>query len=238
MPDILATAGSEPVATVAAALADVLHARVRPIEIETLDGAAVARRLLRDLRDPTAVACALDASADPNAPCWSVMTHAVKPVLLVPPTAQVARDHFSRVLLPLDGVPESAEAVRGLAGLLGSAGVNVLVLHVFDAASVPMFWDQRTHAHRAWTEEFLSRSGTPPGTRMELRSGIPAEHVRRVAQSEDIDLIALGWSRRTDGGAKTVRESVLCAPVPVLLLPTDDRAVRRRAGSAEDGRLR
>lgn len=228
MPDVVTVASSGPVATVAAALAEVLHARVRPVELGALDGAAAARQLLVALSDPAAAAAALAASPDPHAACWAVMARADKPVLLVPPTVHAGRAHIGRALLPLDGRPESAEAVHHLAGLLDLAGVDLLVLHVFDAATVPMFWDQRTHAHRAWTEEFLSRTGAPPGTRMELRSGVPAEHVRRVAQVEDVDLIALGWSRRMTGGrAKTVRESVLRAPVPVLLLPVGQPARQR-----------
>lgn len=220
MTDVITAAGNGPVAAVAAVLAEVLHAQVRPVEIANLDEDAVARRLLTALADPTVVAGALAASPDPHAACWSVMARADKPALLVPPNIEPGRAHIGRALLPLDDRPESAAAVRELAHLLDRAGVDLLVLHVFDAASVPMFWDQRTHAHRAWTAEFLSRTGAPPGTRMQLRSGVPAEHVCRVARAEKVDLIALGWSRRIAGGrAMTVRELVLHAPVPVLLLP-------------------
>lgn len=227
MVDVVTAAGDGRVSTVAASLAEVLHARVRPVEVAELDSAHVARRLLAALADPDAVAGALAASEDPQAACWTVMARADKPVLLVPPHA-TAHAPIRRALLPLDGRPESAEAVRDLAALLDVAGVRLLVLHVFDASSVPMFWDQRTHAHRAWTAEFLSRTGAPPATQVELRAGVPAEHVRRVAQAEDVDLIALGWSRRiSDGRAKTVRESVLHAPVPVLLLPVGKPARQR-----------
>ena len=147
-------------------------------------------------------------------------SRASKPVVLVPPGAKVRRPAISRVLLPLDGTPESAAAVAGTMGLLARAGVDLVVLHVFDAATVPRFWDQAAHAHRAWAEEFLARNAAAAGARLELRSGSPGEQVVEVAGAEQADLIALGWSQHLDAGrSRTVRRSVLHAGVPVLLVP-------------------
>jgi len=224
MVHVLVTAGGGQVRPSAAALANVFGADVRPLPVAPDDNAETARRLLAELADPAAIACALGASVEQAASCWTVMTAAEKPVLLVPPGLAVPPPpKIGRVLLPLDGGEGSAAAVHDLSRLLITAGAELLVLHVFDAASVPMFWDQHPHAHRAWTNEFLHRAGTPPGTRVELCSGgSAAEHVLHVAQRENVDLIALGWSRRFDRGrARTVREAVLNATVPVLLLPAD-----------------
>jgi len=94
------------------------------------------------------------------------------------------------------------------------------VLHVFDAAAVPRFWDQAAHAHQAWTEESLARNAATAGARLELPSGSPGEHVLDVAGAVEADLIALGWSQHLDAGrSRTVRRSVLHADVPALLLP-------------------
>ena len=60
-------------------------------------------------------------------------------MVLVPPGAKVRRPAIRRVLLPLDGTPESAVAVADTMGLLACAGVDLIVLHVFDAATVPRF---------------------------------------------------------------------------------------------------
>jgi nucleotide-binding universal stress UspA family protein len=162
----------------------------------------------------------LAAHSSPRAACWRVVQRARKPVVLVPPGAKVRRPAISRVLLPLNGTPESAVAVADTMGLLARAGVDLVVLHVFDAATVPRFWDQAAHAHQAWTEEFLARNAATAGARLELRSGSPGEQVVDVAGAEEADLIALGWAQHLDAGrSRTVRRLVLHAGVPVLLLP-------------------
>lgn len=218
--DVLTLEGEGAVPAAAAALATVLGARVRPLAASGDGARPAAARLLAGLDDPQVVAAAVRAATNPRAACWQVMARSAKPVLLVPPALPQQRRTIDRALLPLDGTARSAEAVRGVARLLASAGVELLVLHVFDATTVPMFWDQRAHAHRAFTDEFLARAGAPQGTRLELRSGQPAVHVLQVARKADVDLIALGWSQCMDTGrARTVRESVLHASVPVLLVP-------------------
>jgi hypothetical protein len=96
----------------------------------------------------------------------------------------------------------------------------VVVLHVFDASTVPRFWDQAAHARRAWEEEFMTRFCAQPGARLELRSGAAGQQVVDVAATEGVDLITLGWSQRLDPGrAQTVRRTVLEAAVPVMLVP-------------------
>ena len=100
------------------------------------------------------------------------------------------------------------------------AGVDLVALHVFDAETVPRFWDQAAHARRAWAEEFLARYCAQPGMRLELRSGVAGEHVLDVAEAERADMIALGWSQHLDPGrARTVRRTVRDAVVPVMLVP-------------------
>ena len=100
------------------------------------------------------------------------------------------------------------------------AGVDLVALHVFDAETVPRFWDQAAHARRAWAEEFLARYCAQPGARLELRTGVAGERVLDVAEAEGADMIALGWSQQLDPGrARTVRRAVLDAVVPVMLVP-------------------
>ena len=95
-----------------------------------------------------------------------------------------------------------------------------MVLHVFDAQTVPKFWDQHAHAGQAWGQEFLARYCALPRARLELRSGAAAEHVVKVAGAEQADMIALAWSQRLEPGrALVVRRAVLDAGVPVMLVP-------------------
>ena len=93
-------------------------------------------------------------------------------------------------------------------------------MHVFDADTVPRFWDHPAHGHDAWAREFLARNCARPGVRLELRSGAAANLVLDVARQQRADLITLGWSRRLGKGrARTVKQTLAAATVPVMLVP-------------------
>jgi len=69
-------------------------------------------------------------------------------------------------------------------------------------------------------QEFLARYCELPGARLELRSGAAAEHLVKVAGTEQADMIALAWSQRLEPGrALVVRRAILDTGVPVLLVP-------------------
>ena len=108
----------------------------------------------------------------------------------------------------------------GTVDLLAGAGIEIVALHVYTAATIPKFQDHAVHAERAWEAEFLSRYCAQPGVRLHMRSGVTAEQVLDVAAAEDVDLVVLGWSQRLDEGrARTVRRTVRDANVPVMLVP-------------------
>jgi hypothetical protein len=195
----------------ARAMADVLDA--------TVSTTSAGRDAVLDELERSATV--LGVVARDHASSWRIATTTGKPVVLVPPADLSAPPPVvSRVLVPLDGTVESAGAVAGTMRLFASAGVEVVVLHVFDATTVPAFWDQAAHARRDWEHEFRSRFCPPAGVRLELRSGAAEEHVSQVAADARADLIALGWSQRLDGGrAGTVRGTVRAAEVPVMLVP-------------------
>lgn len=224
MPDVVAlTVGEDDdqVLQTAVRAGELARARVRRVRI--VRGATVreaAGQVLHTLNGPGTVLAVL-ARDRPSRSFWQqVAQGCVKPVIVVPDAAPASRAAIRRVLVPLDGTPESAAAVAVSIGWFADAGVDIVALHVFNEATMPRFWDQAAHAHQAWAEEFLARNQLPPGARVELRSGVPGEHVVDVAAQEDADLIALGWSRQPGPGrARTVRHTVLAATVPVLLVP-------------------
>ena len=212
----------EPVLVVAQSLAGVLGAAVR--RLAPVAGRTPAEpepdRVLAELAEPGTAIAVLPTTTLAGL-AWPVLRLARKPVVVVPATPVTARHwQLGRALIPLDGTAESAAAVAETVELLSRAGVDLLVLHVFDAGTVPRFWDHPGHADEVWQNEFLARYCDRPGVRMQWRSGTPGEHVLDVASAEHVDLIALGWSQRLDAGhARTVRRTVEQSPVPVLLLP-------------------
>jgi nucleotide-binding universal stress UspA family protein len=144
-----------------------------------------------------------------------------KPLVVVPPHAVVA-DRLHRILVPLDGSPETSSALIRTIELARDASVEVIALHIHEHHTLPLFSEQPQHELEAWRHEFLARHapGTEHDLRLEVRVGIPGEHVLRVACELDADLIALGWAQSLDQGrGAVVREALERSDVPILLLP-------------------
>jgi nucleotide-binding universal stress UspA family protein len=215
--------GGQRTLDIATAFATLTNAEVRTLDLiggteSTPTGRA--ERLLAALAEPDVALTVVSSSDDRRAQNWQILRHARKPVILVPPGTDRLPRTIAKTLIPLDGTRESAGAVAETVHLLARSGVEVIVLHVFDATTVPKFWDHPHHAERAWQNEFLARYCSEPGVHLQLRSGTAADHVLDVAAAEQVDLIALGWSRRLDAGhAHTLRRTLRGAEVPVLVIP-------------------
>jgi len=143
-----------------------------------------------------------------------------KPLMVVPPHAVVV-EPFKRILVPLDGTPATAAALARTIELAHESEVDVIALHVHTEHTLPLFSDQPHHELEIWRREFLARNC--PGAdnvRLEVRVGIPGEHVLRAAAENEANLIALGWAQNLEEGRATVvREALERSDVPILLLP-------------------
>jgi nucleotide-binding universal stress UspA family protein len=149
-----------------------------------------------------------------------VMTSVGKPLLAVPPITAVPFV-LKRMLIPLDASPTSAAAVKETLLLGRACGLDMVVLHVYNLESLPMFDDHPEHETRAWVDEFLARNCPhPTEAAIELRVGSARDHVLEVARESGVDLIALGWAQDLSRGrAAVVRKALRISEVPVLLLP-------------------
>jgi hypothetical protein len=214
--------GPATVRDVGVALADLLDAGLREIGGRAGRPAkAAAAAVLRELEAPDVLLGVLADGVGHDAMASRLIRDSTKSLAVVPATVRRASPMvISRVLMPLDGTWEAASAVARTSELLAHAGVDLVVLHVFDEATAPRFWDQAAHAREAWAAEFLARYCPHPGVRLELRSGAPGGQVVTAAVEEGADLIALGWSQRLGHDrARTVRRTISAATVPVLLVP-------------------
>ena len=149
-----------------------------------------------------------------------MLTAVNKPLVLVPPQAPIPV-RLRRVLVPLDGTSVTAAAITQTVELAHDSEIEVDVLHVYDEESLPLFSEQPQHETETWAREFLARycPNVDPG-RLHLRVGRPGEHVVRVAQQTDADLIVLGWAQDLSSGrAAVVRETLEQSRTPVLLVP-------------------
>jgi nucleotide-binding universal stress UspA family protein len=239
------SAAASPVLAAAGAFASLLGSHVEALHVREngcRPAAAVARHAglaLQEVADPTveslcSAACrdevsalVLGARAAPTGlrPAGHValelITSIAKPLLVVPPQARPPF-RLRRALVPLDGTRAAADALDRVADLVRNAEIEVVALHVHEAAAVPPFSDQPQHETAAWCTEFLARHVPELDTagRLELRVGVPRESVLDVAAEVEADLIALGWSQDlSPGRAAVVREALTRSTVPVLLVP-------------------
>jgi len=150
-----------------------------------------------------------------------VITHVPKPVVVVPPHARPAEE-LARILVPLDGSPESSRALDTTIELAHRQRLEILVLHIYTPTTVPAFADHEPHATSAWDQEFLRRHIATPHERVTLlhRLGVPADDITNVAHESGADIVVLAWSQKlVKGRAEVVCEMLARSSIPVLLLP-------------------
>ncbi|HEU0245905.1 MAG TPA: universal stress protein [Gaiellaceae bacterium] len=239
------SAAARPVLAVASALADLLAVEVEALharengEHNARAAAAAAGVPLRSTTKPV-VAALVEAGRLPEVVCLVLGARGVdagrrpaghvalelvlalpKPVVVVPPNAPM-RGELRRILVPLNGRGTTAAALAETLMLASRRELELIVLHVYDQASIPLFSDQRHHEVESWAQEFLRRHCPyPERVRLEVRIGIPAENVLQVAEEMNADMITLGWSQDlSPGHAAVVREVLERSRIPVLLVPT------------------
>lgn len=241
MPVMLAYAATEAdqraVTTASCAVATVVGLRVEQRRLGTGHDAALGDAVVQAVLDDVASAD-VKMVALPYSPGHAahlvidVIQQCPRPVLVVPVGKRpLETAELDRVVVPLNGTASSADTVAETVGMFCAHGIDVVVLHVFDQSTVPMFWDQAEHARKSWAEEFLARFCDRPNARLELRSGAPGANIVDVAVAEHADLIALGWAQNLSAGhAHAIRATLASSPVPVLLLPQsglDDETAAR-----------
>jgi nucleotide-binding universal stress UspA family protein len=237
------TVSAGPVAEFAAALARVLTAEVEALHVLDDGERAIAAaeqagvrirtergdvdaRLRKAAEADDVVAVVLGRSrpsggGPAGAVALDLATTLPKPVAVVPVDA-AHPGRLARALIPLEGTRPTSLAPQRTIALARDAGLELVAVHVLDAASAPPFTDQPQHETVAWTSEFLARYAPcpPEDVRLERRVGDPVEEIVSVAHEIDADVVALGWSQDLAGGrARIVRAALETAKLPVLLIP-------------------
>jgi nucleotide-binding universal stress UspA family protein len=238
-----------PVLAMASVLGQVLDASVEAVHVANGTGPAVAaatrsagiplhtipgeptRQIVAQMEAPEVRAGVVGSRRHPIGPrpvghiAFEVITDVDKMVAVVPPDARIpAPGTLARILVPLDGTEESAAAVVEVCDTFAERGVEIVVVHVFDQETTPRFWENPQYDREAFGEAFLARFLDDVEARFTLRTGPPHHGVVSTAEKEEVDLIALGWSRDLEPGrAEVVRRVLSDTPIPVLLVPVDGR---------------
>lgn len=238
---------ARPVLAVACSLGRVLDVDVEAVHVRengehtARAAAASAGVLLHSIEKPV-IPALIEAGRSPDVSCMALGARGVvagprpaghvalelvrslhKPLVVVPPDA--AAGTLRRILVPINGRRTTAVALAETLMLACRQELEVIVLHVHEQDSIPMFTDQPHYELESWAQEFLRRHAGcpyPERVRLEVRIGLPGENVLQVAEETDADLIALGWSQDLrPGHAAVVRAALERSAVPVLLTPAE-----------------
>ena len=251
MPTILAalddSAATGPVVAVAQWFAALLDVEVLALHVSedgdglTAHAVADAAGVKFELRtgDPVATIC--DAAAEPEVRALAIgarglPTHGMpaghvaldlvgnipKPVIVVPPDVRVPSGARLRVLAPVDEDPRSADALRRLLEEMHPAGLELVMLRVFDAEHIPRFANHGTYDADIFVQELVRRTvpSVVAPTRVEMRVGHPAHTILAVERELDVDVVVLGWAQDlVNRRASVVTRLLAHAKTPVILLP-------------------
>ena len=230
----------EAVRSVATAVASLLGGTVQdrnlrgPLLADECEGERTD--LIRAAQDEEVVGVVISGTPDHTLRAMHLAAAIDRPVVFSPGTLR-APFALNRVLLPLDGTREAADAVSATAQMVQNLGLDMIVLHCVHGAAIPRLQDHPQYDPHDRTREFIARYLEPIGeARLELRVGTPGRHAVDVSQTVDADLIVLGWRRHpTPRRAQTVRSILAHSVVPVMLLPTRSPHPPRsaRAGSPD-----
>lgn len=212
------------------------------LELRRLEGSTVPA-LIHAAEDDDTVALVVGTRGLPmgaraiGSTALELITSILKPVVVVPPNAARPRA-LRRVLVPLEGTLSTSLAPKALIELAEDADVEIVILHVHDAETLPAFTDQPQHEGTAWRDEFVARYcpwGVDKVT-MHVRLGRREEEILRAVKETEPDLVALGWAQELAAGhAPVVRALLERGRIPVLLLPMqvvhDNAQTRRRSWS-------
>ncbi len=236
------SAADHPVLAFARAIAPALGAVVEAVQVTDAGGdtaSAAARELGIPLRtltgdpleqltaaaaEPDVVAIVVGTRELPGRRAVGRLTMSLAngtdtPVLAVPPDARPT-ERIRRVLIAIEGTPRSRKSLKRTIQLATDAGLELIVVHVADTDSIPMFSDQAVYETEAYATEFLARYlHAAPAARLELRVGIPVDEILNAADEAAPDLLAIGWHQGPDPSRGIVaRELLARSRVPVLLV--------------------
>ena len=194
------------------------------VPLEVVDGPVVPT-VLTSLAEATVVAGVIGARAlaEGRRPvghvAGSILEGVTKPIVVVPPDSAPTRP-FRRLLVPLEGTPESSLPVADWLLPRLPADIELVVLHSFTDATRPSMLDRPEYDWALLGKEFAARH-LPRATQTQLRPGPAATRIGEAARALDTDLVVMSWRQDpSPGRARTLRAVLSASSQPVLLLPS------------------
>ncbi len=166
----------------------------------------------------------------------AVVQQARVPVLLTRRNMELPLS-LRRVLIPLDGQPQTAQIVPFVEKMAQRSGAEIHLLHVVGSRmehkaraaagsmAPPKYMDHPAHEWSTWEHEFIERfcdmrfcAMEKIPVRLSLGRGAVEHEILQYTREHQVNLIAMGWNGLLTGSrAHILKEVIQQAPCPVLV---------------------
>jgi len=143
----------------------------------------------------------------------SIVKNTYKPVLLIKPDIEISCQNGKwipkKALIPLNGAPNSAQALLPAMNILVKTTAEIDLLHIASheiepskeegSFTMPYYEDYPQHEWNSWSKEFMRRfcpilhNHNHINLKLSLSHGNPAEEILNFADENKNDFIAIAW---------------------------------------------
>jgi len=168
-----------------------------------------------------------------------VVENTYTPVLLIKPDIELSCQNGKwipqKALIPLNGAPNSAQALLPAMNILEKTTAEIDLLHISShkveplkeegAFTAPYYEDYPQHEWNSWSKEFMKRfcptlhNHNHINLKLSLSHGNPAEEILNFAKENKNDFIAIAWHGTLSHlRAATLKRVLSECPCPIMLI--------------------
>lgn len=168
-----------------------------------------------------------------------VVENTYKPVLLIKPDVDLNYQNGKwipqKALIPLNGVPNSAQALLPAMDILAKTSAEIDLLHISchtaeppkekGTFTAPYYEDYPQHEWQSWSKEFMKRfcpvlrNHNHINLKVSLSHGNPAEEILNFAKENKNDFIAIAWHGTFSHlRASTLKKVLAECACPIMLI--------------------
>lgn len=168
-----------------------------------------------------------------------VLENTYKPVLLIKPDTQINYQNGrwipKKALIPLNGAPNSSQALVPAMNILAKTDAEINLLHIAASKSEPLkesggfttpyYEDYPQHEWHSWSKEFIKRfypalqNYKHISPKVCMIHGNPAEEIINYAKEYQSDFIAIAWHGTFSHlRAVTLKKILIGCTCPIMLI--------------------
>ncbi len=180
-----------------------------------------------------------DVSQNAGSVTITVIENTFNPVLLIRPDAELkiieGKWMPQKTLIPLNGAPNSAQALAPAINILAKINAEIDLLHITShevelpreegSFIAPYYTDYPQHEWASWAKEFLKRfcpilqERNHIKTNLSVSHGNPADEILNFARANKNDFIAVAWHGTFSHlRASTLRKILSECPCPIMMI--------------------